>query len=102
MGQPVVHFEITGRDPVKLRSYYSELFGWEFHTGDAATEAVMASQRETYEIESPAGHFVGRRGHGSRHSRISECGRTPGSCPCPFTLGTPRGGGKGGRDKSQW
>lgn len=40
MGQPVVHFEIIGRDPAKLRSYYSELFGWEFHTGDAATEVV--------------------------------------------------------------
>ncbi len=40
MGQPVVHFEIIGRDPTKLRSYYGDLFGWEFHTGDAATEAV--------------------------------------------------------------
>ena len=29
MGQPVVHFEITGRDSAKLHSYYSELFGWE-------------------------------------------------------------------------
>ena len=40
MGQPVVHFEIIGRDPAKLRSYYGDLFGWEFHTGDAATEVV--------------------------------------------------------------
>ena len=30
MGQPVVHFEIIGKDGEKLRSYYSELFGWEF------------------------------------------------------------------------
>jgi uncharacterized protein len=30
MGQPVVHFEIIGTDPEKLRGYYSELFGWEF------------------------------------------------------------------------
>jgi uncharacterized protein len=30
MGQPVVHFEVLGKDPDKLRSYYSELFGWEF------------------------------------------------------------------------
>ena len=29
MGQPVVHFEVVGRDGDKLRSYYSELFGWE-------------------------------------------------------------------------
>jgi uncharacterized protein len=40
VGQPVVHFEIIGSDPAKLRSYYSELFEWEFDTGDAATEAV--------------------------------------------------------------
>jgi uncharacterized protein len=30
MGQPVVHVEIIGKDPEKLRSYYSDLFGWEF------------------------------------------------------------------------
>ena len=29
MGQPVVHFEIMGQDGEKLRSYYSELFGWQ-------------------------------------------------------------------------
>jgi predicted enzyme related to lactoylglutathione lyase len=40
MGQPVVHFEVIGRDPAKLRGYYGELFGWEFNTGDAATQAV--------------------------------------------------------------
>jgi predicted enzyme related to lactoylglutathione lyase len=30
MGQPVVHFEIIGKDGEKLRSYYGELFGWQF------------------------------------------------------------------------
>ena len=29
MGQPVVHFEIIGRDGSALQRYYSELFGWE-------------------------------------------------------------------------
>ena len=29
MGQPVVHFEVIGKDGEKLRGYYSELFGWE-------------------------------------------------------------------------
>jgi uncharacterized protein len=33
MGQPVVHFEIIGTEPGKLRDYYRELFGWEFTTG---------------------------------------------------------------------
>jgi uncharacterized protein len=30
MGQPVVHFEVIGKDGEKLRGYYSELFGWTF------------------------------------------------------------------------
>jgi len=30
MGQPVVHFEVIGKDGDKLRDYYSQLFGWEF------------------------------------------------------------------------
>ncbi len=29
MGQPVVHFEIVGRDAAKLQRYYAELFDWE-------------------------------------------------------------------------
>jgi hypothetical protein len=40
VGQPVVHFEIIGGDPAKLRTYYGELFGWEFQMADATTEAV--------------------------------------------------------------
>jgi predicted enzyme related to lactoylglutathione lyase len=40
LGRPVVHFEIIGTDPAKLRDYYGELFGWEFQIGDAATETV--------------------------------------------------------------
>jgi predicted enzyme related to lactoylglutathione lyase len=31
MGQPVVHFEIIGKDADALRSYYGELFGWSFN-----------------------------------------------------------------------
>ena len=30
MEQPVIHFEVIGADGDKLRSYYSQLFGWEF------------------------------------------------------------------------
>jgi len=35
MGQPVVHFEVIGKDGEKLQRYYSDLFGWEI---DAANE----------------------------------------------------------------
>lgn len=40
MGQPVVHFEITGEDADKLRHYYGDLFGWEFDTSAPVAEAV--------------------------------------------------------------
>ena len=29
MGQPVVHFEILGKDAERTQGYYSELFGWD-------------------------------------------------------------------------
>lgn len=40
MGEPVVHFEIIGRDPAGLQGYYRELFGWDPQPGDATTETV--------------------------------------------------------------
>lgn len=40
MGQPVVHFEIIGKDPEKLRGYYGELFGWRFDTSEPVAEAI--------------------------------------------------------------
>jgi predicted enzyme related to lactoylglutathione lyase len=29
MGQPVVHFEVVGKDGDKLKGYYAEMFDWE-------------------------------------------------------------------------
>jgi predicted enzyme related to lactoylglutathione lyase len=43
MGQPVVHFEVVGKDAAKLQSYYADLFGWEI------------------EAENPMGYGVVRR-----------------------------------------
>lgn len=28
MGQPVVHFEVIGKDGARLQGYYAEMFGW--------------------------------------------------------------------------
>ncbi len=44
MGQPVVHFEIIGKDPEKLRSYYSELFGWEFDSNNPMNYGTVARE----------------------------------------------------------
>ncbi|TDW86691.1 VOC family protein [Kribbella sp. VKM Ac-2566] len=36
----LVHFEIIGADPGKLRAYYGDLFGWTFELGDTVSEHV--------------------------------------------------------------
>jgi predicted enzyme related to lactoylglutathione lyase/pimeloyl-ACP methyl ester carboxylesterase len=51
MGQPVVHFEITGSDPERLRSYYGDLFGWEFDTSPPVSPAV--SEAGNYGFVNP-------------------------------------------------
>src|SRR5437763_1731665 len=44
MGQPVVHFEVIGKDGEKLRGYYSELFGWEMDANNPMNYGMV--QRE--------------------------------------------------------
>ena len=41
MGQPVVHFEVIGKDGEKLRSYYSELFGWDINADNEMNYGVI-------------------------------------------------------------
>jgi predicted enzyme related to lactoylglutathione lyase len=41
MGQPVVHFEIIGRDGDRLRDYYSELFGWEIDANNPMRYGIV-------------------------------------------------------------
>jgi uncharacterized protein len=70
MGQPVVHFEIIGRDPAELRSYYGELFGWGFETGDASTEAVSEPGNHGFVDGSETGGGInGGVGGGKRYER---------------------------------
>lgn len=42
MAQPVVHFEVVGRDPARLREYFSRLFGWSFEVPSPVAEEVSA------------------------------------------------------------
>jgi predicted enzyme related to lactoylglutathione lyase len=44
MGQPVVHFEILGKDGEKLQRYFAELFGWEVDTNNPMNYGTV--QRE--------------------------------------------------------
>ncbi|MGH3795013.1 MAG: VOC family protein [Pseudonocardiaceae bacterium] len=44
MGQPVVHFEVIGRDGAALRSFYSDLFGWKIATDNPMNYGVVQSE----------------------------------------------------------
>jgi hypothetical protein len=52
MGQPVVHFEVIGADPQRLRGYYGELFGWEFDASGSV--APVVSEAGNYGFVAPA------------------------------------------------
>ncbi|HWW68139.1 MAG TPA: VOC family protein [Solirubrobacterales bacterium] len=41
MGQPVVHFEVVGKDGGKLKSYYSDLFGWEIDSNNPMNYGIV-------------------------------------------------------------
>jgi predicted enzyme related to lactoylglutathione lyase len=43
MGNAVVHFEVIGTEPEKLRRYYGEMFGWQFDTGGPVAPSVSAA-----------------------------------------------------------
>lgn len=47
MGQPVVHFEVIGKDGEKLRSYYSNLFDWEIDADNPMNYGIVAREGNT-------------------------------------------------------
>ena len=118
MPQPVVHFEVVGRDPARLRSYFGELFGWEFEVPSPVAQEV--SESESYGFlntitaedgtgipggvgggsayESHAVFYVGVPDVGAALQRAEELGGTrvmgPATSPnwsCRRTFQRPRG-----------
>jgi predicted enzyme related to lactoylglutathione lyase len=59
MGQPVVHFEVIGKDGDKLRSYYGELFGWEFDANNPMNYGVVPREGNTNADGAGIGGGVG-------------------------------------------
>ena len=62
MGQPVVHFEVVGKDGAKLRSYYSDLFAWKIDSNNPMNYGIVNPQ----DNEAPEGipHIGGGVGQG--------------------------------------
>jgi predicted enzyme related to lactoylglutathione lyase len=44
MGQPVVHFEVVGKDGGKLQRYYGELFGWNVDADNPMNYGMVARE----------------------------------------------------------
>jgi uncharacterized protein len=59
MGQPVIHFEIIGANPEELRSYYGELFGWEFDTSSPVSDAVSEPTNYGFVEQSTTSEGIG-------------------------------------------
>jgi predicted enzyme related to lactoylglutathione lyase len=51
MARPVVHFEITGRDPEALRRWFGELFAWEFDVPSRVADGI--SDPDAYGFVAP-------------------------------------------------
>ena len=62
MPQPVVHFEVVGRDPSRLRNYFSQLFGWSFDVPSPVAEEVSAADDYGFLDLIPADDGSGIRG----------------------------------------
>jgi predicted enzyme related to lactoylglutathione lyase len=59
MGQPVVHFEVMGKDAEQLRSYYSDLFGWEINAENPMNYGIVARDGNTNADGAGIGGGVG-------------------------------------------
>lgn len=66
MSNPVVHFEVIGKDPAALRAFYGEVFGWEIHA------------------DNPMGY--GMVHTGTEHGIGGGIGGTDGSAPTGITF----------------
>lgn len=46
MGQPVVHFEIAGKDGKKLQDFYAKLFDWRIDADNPMNYGIVDTQGE--------------------------------------------------------
>jgi uncharacterized protein len=61
MGNPVVHFEVVGKDGEKLRGYYAELFGWNIDANNPMQYGMVdAKDNKTSTGDTGIGGGVGQ------------------------------------------
>jgi predicted enzyme related to lactoylglutathione lyase len=65
MGQPIVHFEIMGKDADKLRTYYSGLFGWKIDANNPMNYGMVSRDGNVTEDGIGIGGGIGPAQEGS-------------------------------------
>ena len=55
MTDPIVHAEIVGTDPARLRAFYAELFGWSAEPGAPVADTVSAPGAYAFIEPGPSG-----------------------------------------------
>jgi len=59
VGYPVVHFEVIGKDPEKLKSYYVDLFGWTIESNNPMNYGMVKREDAPEEVGSIGGGIGG-------------------------------------------
>jgi uncharacterized protein len=60
MGQPVVHFEVVGKDAAALQRYYGELFGWNIDANNPMGYGSVAREENVNADGVGIGGGIGR------------------------------------------
>jgi uncharacterized protein len=82
MGQPVVHFEVIGRDAARLQDYYGELFGWEIDADNPLDYGYVTREGNTNAAGAgiaggiAAGPTPDYAGHVTFYVEVSDVGAT--------------------------
>jgi predicted enzyme related to lactoylglutathione lyase len=72
MGNPVVHFEVTGKDPNALQNFYKRAFGWEIQS--MMPEYAMAKPGGQTGINGGIGAAMGEAGHVTFYIAVDDLG----------------------------
>ena len=75
MGQPIVHFEIVGKDGEKLKAYYAALFGWDIDSDNSMDYGMVAREGNTNSegVGIGGGIATGRRATRATSCSTSRC-----------------------------
>jgi predicted enzyme related to lactoylglutathione lyase len=63
MGQPVVHFEVVGKDGDKLKRYYAEMFDWEVNDDNPMKYGLVEAATGSVGPGIPGGIGQGPEGY---------------------------------------